>query len=72
MGNDKARDMQVYEGKGFINTHISLYKVSPGTKKLEKSFHPELEPKPTDYKEVIEYIKDNNINVINKKDFKWL
>ncbi len=72
MGSDKERDMEIYERKGLINTHISLHKVSSGTKKLEKSFHPVLAPKPTDYKEVIDYIKDNNINVINTKEFKWL
>ena len=35
MGKDIARDMEIYEETGFINTYLSLHKVSFGTKKID-------------------------------------
>ncbi len=75
MEKDKARYMQLHESrKGFLGVDVSLYKDSSGTETLERKFHIESEPetKPNDYKEVIKYIKDNDINILNEADFKWL
>jgi hypothetical protein len=74
---DKQVDMELYVDRpGFFHTNISLHKFSPRTekpiKKPEKTFHIALEPKVADYKEVIDYIKYHNINVVNKEMFKWL
>ncbi len=71
---DKARYMQLHESrKDFSDVVVSLHKDSSGTKALERTFLLEFEPeaKP-DYKEVIKYIRDNDINILNEAHFKWL
>ncbi len=72
---DKARYMQLHESrKDFSDVVVSLHKDSSGTETLERKFHieSESETKPNDYKEVIKYIRDNDINILNEAHFKWL
>ncbi len=73
MENRKVtRDMVLKgEGLGYFTNTISLEARVPEAKEFETTF---VMTKDINfhYKEIKEYIKDNHINVINKKDFKWL
>ncbi len=59
------------EGLGYFKNTISLEAKSLEAKEFETTF---VMTKDINfhYKEIKEYIKDNHINVVNKKDFKWL
>ncbi len=78
----KVIDMMLSEShRGLLGVNVFLYNISPRTKRPtknpDKSFHIALKedqkrPKESDYKEIVDYIKDNNINILNEDEFKWL
>ncbi len=61
---------------GFFGSDVSFKAKSPGTEKFEATFETSevMEGmKPEDrYNLVLEYIKCNRINVMNRKEFNWL
>ncbi|MHC4270628.1 MAG: hypothetical protein ACYSTS_19530 [Planctomycetota bacterium] len=68
-------EMEVY--KGLLNTDVYLKAVNR-TKRKEKALDIVM-PMPNteedsliDFKQAIDYIKNNNINVVNKEEFEWL
>ena len=60
MGKDKARDMEIYEETGFINTYISLHKASFGTKKIDGRVQ-ELEERVQELEEIVRELLTNQI-----------
>ena len=73
MENRKVtRDMVLKgEGLGYFTNTISLEAKSSEAKEFETTFVVSKDVN-FHYKEIREYIKDNHINVVNKKDFEWL
>ncbi len=70
-----ARDMELREEAiSFSKSIIWLDAKTPEAEEFEISFETsEIDNNKIDcYKEVIEYIADHNINVINKKHISWL
>ena len=82
---DKKKEMKLHKSRqGFYGgENYVLYKILPRTKKLVKKpvkqfTLGELEDKQnkkykkSDYKEINDYIKNNEITIVNKDEFKWL
>ncbi|MHC4270275.1 MAG: hypothetical protein ACYSTS_17690 [Planctomycetota bacterium] len=76
MENKKGTmDMELKEKEtGLFTSTVWLEAKSPEAKEFETTFvtSDSKETNAGRFKYVIKYIKDNNVNVLNKEKFKWL